>query len=141
MQHRIKSLKKHHHLVEDEAKHIADLISHAHDFLHSLEALREEIIVRDETFKEAKANHDKEKMEHYQRLASEISQKCLSYGRELCEAPIPYWVDGDLSKEKVDIARHAYDVVRNKLCASLNVFDSDLLPNAHTLVRLAEGRM
>lgn len=140
MPHHIKSLKKHQHL-EDEAKHIAQLIEHAHEFLRSLETLRAEIIVRDETFKEAKANKDPEKMELYHKLASEISQKCLAYGRELCEKPIPYWVDGDLSREKIDIARHAYDVVRNKLCSSLSVFDSDLLPNAKTLVMLTEGRM
>jgi hypothetical protein len=138
--HRIKSLKKHQHL-EDEAKHAAGIVNHAHEFLHSLEALREEIIIRDKTFKDAKEQKDSEKMKDYQRLAGEISQRCLDYGRELCEAPIPYWVDGDLSKEKIDIARHAYDVVRNKLCASLNVFDSDLLPNAKTLIMLAEGRM
>lgn len=140
MQHRIKTLKKHQHL-EEEAKHVADLVSHAHDFYHSLEALRDEIIIRDETFKEAKANKDAEKMALYHQLASEISKKCLNYGRELCDSPIPYWVDGDLTKEKIDIARHAYDVIRNKLCASLNVFDSDLLPNAKTLVMLTEGRM
>lgn len=140
MQHHMKSLKKQQHL-EDEAKHIADLIEHAHEFLHSLEELRAEIIVRDETFKEAKANKDTVKMALYHQLASEISQKCLAYGRELCENPVPYWVDGDLSKEKIDLARHAYDVIRNKLCSSLNVFDNDLLPNAHTLVRLAEGRV
>jgi hypothetical protein len=139
VQHHIK-LKKHQHL-EDEAKHTAEIIQHAHEFLHLLEVLREEIIIRDETFKEAKAHKDVEKMQIYHQLASEISHKCLAYGRELCEAPIPSWVDGDLSKEKIDLARHAYDVIRNKLCASLNVFDSDLLPNAKTLVMLAEGRM
>ena len=140
MQHHMKSLKKQQHL-EDEAKHHADLIEHAHEFLRSLEELRAEIIVRDETFKEAKANKDAEKMAIYHQLANEISQKCLAYGRKLCENPVPYWVDGDLSKEKIDLARHAYDVIRNKLCSSLNVFDNDLLPNAHTLVRLAEGRV
>lgn len=138
MVHRLK--KKHQHL-EDEAKHTAELVSHAQDFLHALEALREEMVIRDETFREAKANGDKEKMELYHQLASELSKKCLAYGRELCEAPIPYWVDGDLSKEKIDIARHAYEVIRNKLCASLNVFDNDLLPNAKTLVHLTEGIM
>lgn len=139
MSHHIHTHKKHQHL-EDEAKHTAEIVEHAHSFLQSLEALREEIIVRDETFKEAKANKDAEKMALYNQMSSEISQKCLTYGRELCETPIPFWVDGDLTKEKVDIARHAYDVIRNKLCASLNVFDNDLLPNAHTLIKLAEGR-
>lgn len=138
---KLSALKKHHHNIEDESEHLAAIIREANDFLQSLEDLRAEIIVRDQTFKDAKANSDKEKMDLYHQLAAGISQKCLDYGRELCENPIPYWVDGDLPRDKVEIARHSYDVVRNKLCSSLNVFDNDLLPNARALVRLAEGRL
>lgn len=143
MQHKVKisSLRKHHHHLEDETEHAEAILREANAFLQSLENLRAEIIVRDETFKTAKATGDKEKMDLYHRLAAEMSQKCLNYGRELCENPIPYWVDGDLPREKVEIARHSYDVIRNKLCSSLNVFDNDLLPNATALIRLAEGRL
>lgn len=137
---KLSALKKHHH-IEDEAEHLAAIVREANAFLKSLEDLRAEIIVRDQTFKDAKASGDKEKMDLYHKLAAEISQKCLDYGRELCEKPIPYWVDGDLPRDKIEIARHSYDVVRNKLCSSLNVFDNDLLPNANALIRLAEGRL
>lgn len=137
---KLSALKKHHQM-EEEAEHVAAIIREANNFLKSLEVLRDEIIIRDRTFKEAKADGDQEKMKLYHKLAAEISQKCLDYGRELCEAPIPYWVDGDLPRDKVEIARHSYDVVRNKLCSSLNVFDNDLLPNATALIHLAEGRL
>lgn len=137
---KLSALKKHHH-IEDEAEHLAAIVREANAFLKSLEDLRSEIIVRDQTFKDAKASGNKEKMDLYHKLAAEISQKCLDYGRELCEKPVPYWVDGDLSRDKVEIARHSYDVIRNKLCSSLNVFDNDLLPNAHALIRLAERRL
>lgn len=137
---KLSALKKHHH-IEDEAEHLAAIVREANDFLKSLEDLRAEIIVRDQTFKDAKANGDAEKMDEYHKLAADISRKCLNYGRELCEKPIPYWVDGDLPRDKIEIARHSYDVIRNKLCSSLNVFDSDLLPNAHALIRLAERRL
>lgn len=141
MPNRLKmSLRKHHHHLEDEAEHQEAMVREATAFLNSLESLRTEIIVRDDTFKDAKKHGDKEKMELYHKLAGEISQKCLDYGRELCDSPIPYWVDSNLSKEKIEIARHAYDVIRNKLCASLNVFDNDLLPNARALVNFAGGR-
>lgn len=134
------ALKKHNQ-IDDDAQHVAAIVHEANAFLHTLEELRDEIIVRDQTFKDAKASGDKEKMDLYHKLAAEISQKCLDYGRELCDRPVPYWVDGDLPREKVEIARHSYDVVRNKLCSSLNVFDNDLLPNARALVKLAEGRL
>lgn len=137
---RIKSQAKkhHHHGIQELDGEI--VLREANNFLHSLEELRREIIVRDETYQAAKKSGDKEQMEKYHQLASAISQKCLEYGRELCEKPIPHWVEANMSKDNAIISRHAYDVVRNKLCASLNVFDNDLLPNARALIGFAEGR-
>jgi hypothetical protein len=103
--------------------------------------LRNEIITRDQAYQTAKKSGSKDQMEHYHKLSSAISQKCLDYGCDLCDAPIPSWVDSDLSKEKIEIAHHAYDVIRNKLCASLSVFDDDLLPNARALVIFSEERL
>lgn len=130
-----------HNLEQEEAANAEMVLREATAFLKSLEDLRTEMLTRDNMFKEAKQEGNKEKMVQYQTLANEISQKCLNYGRELCEKPIPHWVDSGLSKEKVEIAHHAYDVIRNKLCASLSVFDGDLLPNARALLNLAEGRL
>lgn len=133
-------LKKRHLSVLDNTESPEMILREATNFLHSLEDLRREIITRDETYLAAKQSGNKEQMEHYHQLASVISQKCLDYGRELCEKPIPHWVTANLSKEQIDLTKHSYDVIRNKLCASLNVFDNDLLPNARTLIDVAEGR-
>ena len=127
-----------HGMLEPESPEI--IVREATNFLNSLEALRSEIIVRDEAYKAAKQSGDSQQMEHYHQLAKAISQKCLDYGRELCDKPIPTWVSGNLSKENKVITKHAYEVVRNKLCTSLDVFDSDLLPNARTLIDIAKGR-
>lgn len=116
------------------------IVSEAKAFLGTLNDLRAELIERDAAYAKAKASKDSSDMEHYHHLAKAISQKCLNYGRELCENPFPHWVDGNLSKEHIDITRHAYDVIRNKICSSINVFDSDLLPNARILLDFAEGR-
>jgi hypothetical protein len=42
-----------------------------------------------------------------------------------------------VSREHVKLANSMYEVVRDKLCASLSVFDNAILPNARTLVDLA----
>ena len=107
-------------------------------FLAILEGLRSEIILRDEMYIAAKHSDDKSKMDEYNSASRLISQKCLDYGRELCDQSIPHWVSGHLPPEKAEIAKHAYDMIRNKICASLNVFDNDLLPNARALVAFAE---
>ncbi len=116
------------------------IINQARAFLKSLEDLRIEIVERDAAFAKAKASKSSVDMAHYHELAKNISKKCLDYGRDLCDAPIPHWVDGNLSKDNVEITRHAYDVIRNKICASSNVFDSDLMPNAKTLLDFTEGK-
>ncbi len=127
---------KHHGIEELNAEFI---MQEANNFLNSLEDLRREIIARDEMYKAAKKSGDKNEMEKYHQLASAISQKCLDYGRVLCDNPVPQWVEANMSKDNAVISKHAYEVIRNKICASLNVFESDLLPNAHTLLSFAEG--
>ncbi len=117
------------------------VLREANKLLKSLEDLRHEIILRDEAYQAAKSSGDKEQMEHYHQLARDISQKCLDYGRELCEKPIPSWVSANLSKENEVITKHSYEVIRNKICASLNVFDGDLLPNARALIDFAKGKI
>jgi hypothetical protein len=134
------TLKKRHFNGISEPENPEIIVREATNFLSSLQALRNEIIVRDEAYKAAKQSGDSQQMEHYHQLAKAISQKCLDYGRELCDNPIPNWVAGNLSKENKVITKHAYEVVRNKICTSLDVFDSDLLPNARTLIDFAEGR-
>lgn len=116
------------------------ILSQAKAFLKSLEDLRTEITERDAAFAKAKATKSHEDMARYHELAKNISKKCLDYGRNLCDDPIPHWVDGNLSKDNIEITRHAYDVIRNKICASSNVFDSDLMPNAKILLDFAEGK-
>ncbi len=129
-----------HHQVLDPAHAPEFIINEAKKFLQSLDDLRAEIIARDAAYVLAKASKNSADMAHYHELAQAISKKCLNYGRDLCEAPIPHWVDGNLSKDNIEITRYAYDVIRNKICASLNVFDSDLMPNAKILLDFAEGR-
>ena len=132
-------LNKHHQALD--AAHAPEfIISEAHKFLQSLEDLRNEIIARDAAFAAAKASKNSADMAHYRELAQAISKKCLDYGRDLCDAPIPNWVDGNLSKDNMEITRRAYDTIRNKICGSLKVFDSDLLPNSKILVDFAEGK-
>ncbi len=134
--------KKNNHLLEiAEHEKPEVMLKEATAFLQKLEALRLELIHRDETYASAKKNSDKEQMDHYHQLASQMSQKCLDYSRDLCDEPIPHWVEGNLSKEQMGLAKHAYEVIRNKMCASLNVFDNDLLPNARALITFAEGRL
>lgn len=116
------------------------MLQEATTFLHTLEDLRRDLVARDAAYLAAKQSGNTQQMEHYQQLASVISQKCLDYSRDLCDQAIPHWVDGNLSKEKVGLAKHAYDVIRHKMCASLNVFDNDLLPNARALITFCEGR-
>jgi hypothetical protein len=116
------------------------IIGEAKKFMKSLDDLRNEILVRDAAYKKAKESKNSDDMAHYRELAQTISKKCLDYGRDLCEAPIPNWVDGNLSKDNMEITRRAYDVIRNKICGSLKVFDSDLLPNAKILMDFAEGK-
>jgi len=117
-----------------------EIAREANNFLNTLETLRSDIITRDEAYKAAKQSGDSQQMEHYHQLAKAISHKCLEYGRELCDNPIPTWVAGNLSKENKVITKHAYEVIRNKICTSLDVFDNDLLPNARALIDFAEGR-
>lgn len=141
MNPRFKSNAKKSHLFEiAEHEKPEAMLQEAIDFLHTLEDLRRELIHRDETYASAKKSGDKEQMDHYHKLASAMSQKCLDYSRELCDKPIPHWVEGNLNKEHIGLAKHAYEVIRNKMCASLNVFDNDLLPNARALITFAEGR-
>lgn len=116
------------------------IIQEAKAFLQTLEDLRLEIIERDEAYAVAKKSKKSSDMEHYHHLARALSHKCLNYGRELCESPIPQWVDSYLSKENIEITRHAYDVIRNKMCTSLSVFEHDLIPCAKILIDFAEGR-
>ncbi len=138
---RFKSNAKKNHLLEiAEHEKPEVMLQEATAFLHTLENLRLELIHRDETYLAAKKSGDKTQMNHYHELASVMSQKCLDYSRDLCDQPIPHWVEGNLTKEQVGLAKHAYEVIRNKMCASLNVFDSDLLPNARALITFAEGR-
>ncbi len=117
------------------------ILRDATEFLNSLEDLRSQLVVRDAAYQEVKKTKDKEKKELYLKLSAEVSQKCLDYGRALCEQPVPYWVDAHMSKEHAAISHHAYEVIRNKICSSLNVFDGDLLPNARALVRFAEDNL
>jgi|688.fasta_scaffold03153_9 hypothetical protein len=112
------------------------ILREAMDFLNELEALREEVAARDAYFKKIKKSTDKEEMARYQKLADDVSQKCINYGRELCDKPTPMWVSR-VSREHVKLANSMYEVVRDKLCASLSVFDNAILPNARTLVDLA----
>ncbi|MDD5228882.1 MAG: hypothetical protein PHN45_00985 [Methylococcales bacterium] len=141
MNPRFKSNTKKNHLFELSAHEKPEvMLQEATDFLQTLENLRQELITRDAAYVAAKKSGDKEQMEQYRQLSSTMSQKCLDYSRDLCDAAIPHWVDGNLPKEKVGLAKHAYDVIRNKMCASLDVFDNDLLPNAHALITFAEGR-
>jgi hypothetical protein len=116
------------------------IIQETKNFLQTLEALRLEIVARDEAYAKAKHSKNSADMENYHQLARVISKKCLDYGRDLCDAPIPRWVDGNLSKDRIDITRHAYDIIRNKICASLSIFDNDLMPSAKILLDFAEGR-
>ena len=115
------------------------IIKESKAFLEKLQIIRHEIIARDKAYAKAKANGNAADMANYNKLAHAVSTKCIDYGRDLCDAPIPQWVDGSLSKDNIAITRHAYDVIRNKICASLNVFDSDLMPSARILVDFAEG--
>ena len=117
-----------------------EIVRQANNFLNKLETLRNEIIARDEAYKAAKHSGESNQMAHYHQLAKAISQKCLDFGRELCDQPIPTWVAGNLSKENQVMTKHAYEVIRNKMCTSLDVFESDLLPNAQLLIDFAEGR-
>ena len=134
-------LKKRHLSILGDAEAAEIMLREATNLLHTLEDLRREIIARDEVYLAAKHSGDKEQMENYHKLASAISQKCLDYGRELCEQPVPHWVTANLPNDKIAITKHSYDVIRNKLCVSLNVFDNDLLPNARALIDFAEGRI
>ncbi len=109
-------------------------------FLEKLEVLRLEILARDTAYAVARQSRRSADMENYHNLAQAVSKKCIDYGRDLCEAPIPRWVDGYLSKDNIAITRHAYDVIRNKICASLSVFENDLMPSAKILIDFAEGR-
>ncbi len=112
------------------------ILREAMDFLKELEGLREEVAARDAYFKKVKHSTDKEELARYQKLADEINQKCIDYGRELCDKPTPGWVNR-ASREHVKLANSMYEVIRDKLCASLSVFDNSVLPNARTLVDLA----
>ena len=103
---------KHHGIEELNADFI---LQEAHNFLNSLEDLRREIIIRDATYQAAKKSGDKDEMEKYHQLASAISQKCLDYGRVLCDEPIPQWVEANMSKDNAIISKHAYNIIRNKL--------------------------
>lgn len=136
---RIKKTHKQHQ--EEEALINQEIfVKESKIFMQTLENLRLEILARDEAYAKAKQSGDKADMENYHQLARVISQKCLDYGRELCEAPIPRWVEGNLSKDNVDITKYAYDVIRNKICASLSVFDNDLMPSIKILKDFVEGR-
>jgi hypothetical protein len=112
------------------------ILREAMDFLKELEALREEVAARDAYFKKVKHSTDKEELARYQQFAEEVNKKCLEYGRGLCDNPTPIWVNR-ASREHVKLANSMYEVVRDKLCASLSVFDNAVLPNARTLVDLA----
>jgi hypothetical protein len=116
------------------------IVHEAKSFFQTLEILRLELVARDAAYAVAKKSKQRTDMQHYHHLAQEVSYKCLNYGRELCDAPIPQWVDGVLSQDNGVVTRHAYDVIRNKICASLSVFENDLLPNAKVLIDFAEGR-
>ena len=116
------------------------ILDGAKAFLQRLEHLHLELIARDAAYTVAKKSKQSADMEHYHNLAREVSQKCLDYGRELCESPVPQWVDGNLSKENTEITRHAYSVIRRKICASFKVFEHDLIPCAKILIDFAEGR-
>jgi hypothetical protein len=138
---RFKSNVKKNHLLQLSPHESPEvMLQEATNFLNTLENLRQELIARDAAYTAAKKSGNKEEMEQYRQLASVMSQKCLDYSRELCDAPIPHWVDGNLAKEKMGLAKHAYDVIRNKMCASLDVFNNDLLPNARALITFAEER-
>jgi hypothetical protein len=136
----LKAHQKKHFIPVDPQSDPEFIIKEAKNFLNTLEALRSEIIARDAAYLAAKTNKNSAEMTHYRELAQAISKKCLDYGRDLCNAPIPHWVDGNLSKDHIEITRHAYDVIRNKICASLNVFDSDLMPNAKLLLDFSQGK-
>lgn len=112
------------------------VLREAMDFLKELEALREDIAARDAYFQKVKNSTDKEELARYNQFAEEINQKCIMYGRELCEKPTPMWVNR-ASREHVKLATSMYEVVRDKLCPSLSIFDNAVLPNARTLVDLA----
>ncbi|MEN9757256.1 MAG: hypothetical protein RL755_1443 [Pseudomonadota bacterium] len=112
------------------------ILREAMDFLKELEALREEVAARDAYFKKVKNSTDKEELARYQQFADEVNKKCIEYGRGLCDNPTPIWVNR-ASREHVKLANSMYEVVRDKLCASLSVFDNAVLPNARTLVDLA----
>lgn len=112
------------------------ILREAMDFLKELEALREEVAARDVYFQKVKNSTDKEELARYQKFADEVNQKCIEYGRQLCEKPTPMWVNR-ASREHVKLATSMYEVVRDKLCASLSIFDNAILPNARTLVDLA----
>lgn len=112
------------------------ILREAMDFLKELEALREEVAARDAYFKKVKNSPDKEELARYQQFADEVNKKCIEYGRGLCDNPTPIWVNR-ASREHVKLANSMYEVVRDKLCASLSVFDNAVLPNARTLVDLA----
>ncbi|MDQ5939278.1 MAG: hypothetical protein QG557_225 [Pseudomonadota bacterium] len=112
------------------------ILREAMEFLKELEALREEVAARDAYFKKVKNSTDKEELARYQKFADDVSQKCINYGRGLCDNPTPLWVNR-ASREHVKLANSMYEVVRDKLCASLSVFDNAILPNARTLVDLA----
>lgn len=139
---RFKSNAKKNHLLkiaEHDKPEI--MLQDATTFLQALQELRSELIHRDEAYLIAKKSGDKAHMNHYHEVANVMSKKCLDYSRNLCEQPIPHWVEGNLTKEQMGLAKHAYEVIRNKMCASLNVFDNDLLPNARALIMFAEGRL
>ena len=112
------------------------ILREAMEFLKELEALREEVAARDAYFKKVKNSTDKEELARYQKFADDVSQKCINYGRGLCDNPTPLWVNR-ASREHVKLANSMYEVVRDKLCASLSVFDNAIMPNARTLVDLA----
>lgn len=112
------------------------ILREAMDFLKELESLRAEVAERDAYLKMIKKSTDKEEIARYQKMADDISQKCINYGRELCDKPTPIWVSR-VSREHVKLANSMYEVVRDKLCASLSIFDNAVLPNARTLVDLA----
>lgn len=136
----LKAHHKKHFIHVDPQSDPEFIIKEAKNFLNSLDVLRNEIVLRDAAYAMAKASKSSADMVHYNELAQVISKKCLNFGRDLCDAPIPHWVEGNLSKDNIEITRHAYDVIRNKICASSSVFDSDLLPNAKILVDFAEGK-
>jgi hypothetical protein len=112
------------------------LLKNAEKFLFDLEKLRDEIVSRDLFYKQMRQSKDPSAKQQYEKVAQDISLKCLFYATKLIASPTPSWIER-IPREYAGLADQFFSVVCDQMCASVKVFDKCIIPNTKALIRLA----